>query len=359
MHLRSRPRIGFAGTADLDKRGREVAPDLASGLEDLGYEISEDLNCQVLIHVNHNWRSMSEFEQRDPSERSLKVLLRVEPASVYPKQYERDIEARYDLILTPGSTSGSEEEFLRWPYAYHQNPSTPTSNTTGLEKVIRNNLEAGVYSYENWKNRPIEFSMVAANKISPNGTGNYELRRKFGDYEFSNRLKVYGGLWKSSFGLKLKYRISVLKFALQSKSEFRIRSIASGLTKNFKNAVGTVEDKHSVIMRSKFSVVIENSDHYVSEKLLDVLVGGSIPIYYGPDLSRSNIPEALVMRCARERPELIQILDEASPNEIEVRLNRILLFLNSAEFALWKANRVHAEICARIHDMIISAGESC
>lgn len=359
MHLQSRPRIGFAGTADLDKRGKEVAPELASGLEDLGYEIADDLNCQVLININHNWRSISEFAQRNPSERSVRVLLRVEPESVYPKQYERNIEAGYDLILTPGSTTGFGEEFLRWPYAYHQNPSKPTSNITALEKVISNNLEAGVYSYANWKSRPIEFSMVAANKISPNGTGNYELRRKFGDYDFSNRFKVYGGLWKSTFEQTLRYRLSVLKFALQSKSEFRIRSFTSGLAKSFKNVVGTIDDKHSVIMRSKFSVVIENSDHYVSEKLLDALVGGSIPIYYGPNLSRSGIPEDLVIRCDRERPELLRILDEASPEEIEVRINRILLFLQSAEFTLWEANRVHKEICARIDSMIMSRGESC
>ena len=359
MHRQNKLRVGFAGTSDPKRRGRAVSPDLARGLERLGYEIADDNNLQVLININHNWRSIYEVEALETARNCLKILIRVEPASVYPNQYTSAIESQYDLILTPGRINSSEEDFLRWPYAYHKNPSSPSGTSTSLKAVLESNVKERIYSYENWINRPIAFSMIAANKISPNGTGNYSLRRKFANYEFSGIFQVYGSLWHSSFGAKLKYRLGVLKFALQSRSEYRMQDIFGGLALTYRNAVGSVIDKHSVIKSSKFSVVVENSDDYVSEKLLDALLGGSIPVYFGPDLSKTGIPEDLVIRCDREQPDFLEILNDLDRNEIELMLKRTLLFLGGTEFVLWHADKVHDEICVRIDLMIKSASESC
>jgi hypothetical protein len=357
MHRQNKLRVGFAGTSDPKRRGREVSPDLARGLEILGYEIADDNNLQVLININHNWRSICEVEESETAGNCLKILIRVEPASVYPNQYTSAIESQYDLILNPGRINRAKEEFLRWPYAYQINPSAPSGASGSLKSILESNVKEGIYSYDNWIIRPIAFSMIAANKISPNGTGNYALRRKFANYDFSGIFQVYGSLWHSSFWTKLRYRLGVLKFALQSQSEYRIRDIFGGLTVTYRNAVGSVIDKHSVIKSSKFSVVVENSNDYVSEKLLDALVGGSIPIYFGPDLTKTGIPEDLIIRSDREVPDFLEILNSLDRDEIELKLERILMFLGGREFALWHADKVHKEICVRIDLMIKSASE--
>ena len=47
----------------------------------------------------------------------------------------------------------------------------------------------------------------------------------------------------------------------------------------------------------KASLVIENSQDYMSEKVLDSLSSATIPIYCGADLSKFGIPENLYVRC--------------------------------------------------------------
>ena len=46
----------------------------------------------------------------------------------------------------------------------------------------------------------------------------------------------------------------------------------------------------------KYSIVIENSSDYVSEKLFDSLLSGCIPVYVGPDLSLYDLPENLYIQ---------------------------------------------------------------
>ena len=359
MHQQTKLRIGLAGTSHPKRRGREVSLDLAQGLERLGYEIADDKNFEVLINVNHNWNAISEIELLETGRAPLKILIRVEPPSVYPNQYTYAVESKYDMLLSPGNINSDEENFLRWPYAYHLNPSAPSATTTSVREVLRTNMGSGVYSYENWITRPITFSMIAANKISPNGTGNYALRRKLASYDSSDFLQVYGALWNASLRAKLRYRFGVLKFAVESKSDYQIQSIFHGLSQRFKNAIGQVYDKHSIILNSKFSVVVENSDDYVSEKLLDAIMGGSIPIYYGPNLSKTGIPEDLVVRCSREHPELHRVQSAFTRQKVEEWLEKVSLFLNGAEFRMWEAEKVHAEICARIDSMIRAGQTSC
>jgi hypothetical protein len=347
-------RLGIAGTSNPKIRGRDAYPDLAIRFEEMGYEIADNNDVDALLNINHNWNSISEVKASTRNPDPLCFLLRVEPSSVYPSQYTSEIESGYDFILDPGGTRNPDKIFLRWPYSYQQNPCLPKAVSPSLNVVIEKNFKEGVFDYERWSKRPIAISMVAANKISPNGTGNYSLRRVFANYECAGALQVYGSLWTSPFYEKFKYRLAVLKFAVQSKSEFSLLEIFSGIGKKFKNVIGPITDKHSIILNSKFSLVIENSDNYVSEKLLDALVGGSIPIYFGTDLLPAGIPEDLVVRSDAVSPDFLNVVNGMNAEDIEKRLYDILTFLRGVEFSLWEADKVHEEICTIIDRRIKS-----
>lgn len=348
-------RVGFAGTSNLDSRGHIVSPGLAKCMEDLGFEISEENNLDVLININHNWKSISEQMKSSTSSPVLKILIRVEPSSVYPSQYTSEVESKYDLILTPGNVNvANQSEFIRWPYNYNLNPSAPSSSSPDPLKIVDKNQKMGFYSFANWEKRDIDCSLIAANKISPNGTGNYGLRRQFASQDLSDGLDVYGQLWDSKSSSRLKYRLAVLKFAFQSKSEFHIRHIFADFNKEFKNVRGPVIDKHTIIAQSKFSLVIENTEDYVSEKLLDALIGGSIPIYFGPSLEITGIPDSLVIRCDRNESNLIKLVQKIDRAQIEEKLEDIVDFLNGNEFPLWSSDVVNMEICLRIAKFVRS-----
>jgi hypothetical protein len=348
-------RVGFAGTANLELRGKRVSPALANCLEETGYVISEDIDVDVLININHNWRSVSELEDSKKVRRTLKILIRLEPSSVYPSQYTNEVESLYDLILTPGSVGDpSQKDFLRWPYNYNLDPSSPSDFTPNPIDIFWENRKVGKYNFANWGQRSIECSLIAANKVSPNGSGNYGLRRSFAFEDLDGCLSVYGQLWDVSFFSRLRYRLAVLKFAIQSKSDYKIRHIFSDFSKKFKNARGQIQDKHEVIAQSKYSLVIENTNNYISEKLFDALVGGSIPIYFGPSLVNTGVPEDLVIRCNPSGANLVEIVRNTNENEAKRILAGIEGFLSGDEFPLWVSAAVNLEICTKIDEFVRS-----
>lgn len=64
--------------------------------------------------------------------------------------------------------------------------------------------------------------------------------------------------------------------------------------KPFPSYRGEVRDKSEVLRRSKFSYCYENSrdlSNYITEKILDSLVNGCVPVYWGADNVLDYIPE--------------------------------------------------------------------
>jgi hypothetical protein len=51
----------------------------------------------------------------------------------------------------------------------------------------------------------------------------------------------------------------------------------------YKNNIGVIKDKINFLSSYKFSIAMENTegDGYISEKIIDSFIAGTIPIYYG------------------------------------------------------------------------------
>jgi len=339
-------RVGLAGSLALDQRGKDVAPLLARELSCLGYEIADHGPVDLLINLNHNWRSVR--EQTKYGRISIGVLIRLEPPSVYPAQYTTKVEDLYDLILCPGRTQTSNEEYIPWPYQFQKNPLNPEVESPALLGVLIRKINEGLFDYTNWKERQIFCTMIAANKVSPNGSGNYELRRTLAKNNNDSRLQIFGELWRSSLSTKLRYRLGVLRFALASRSEFSLRAILNDTFSRYPRSFGKLEDKHAILRDSKFSIVIENSGDYVSEKLLDSLIEGCIPIYVGPHFEGTNLREEFVIRAATGPEGLMDFLEGLEPETIKNKLTSMREFLLSPAFLEWEATLVYRTIAQKI-----------
>lgn len=80
------------------------------------------------------------------------------------------------------------------------------------------------------------------------------------------------------------------------KSIHRRRPVASG-GKHFNNTGGPVPDKMAFLSGFRFNIACENSRSpgYITEKLLDPILVGSVPIYWGaPDLLRDFDPRCMI-----------------------------------------------------------------
>ena len=128
------------------------------------------------------------------------------------------------------------------------------------------------------------FSMIAANKNFKNPVKYKDLYKErirmieYFEYFYSKQFKLYGPGWN--------VRKELLSFPRLQKvaQKFRIPG-------NLKSYQGVCVSKNDVIRNSTFNICFENCVYpgYLSEKVFDAILGGSIPIYWG----HHEIPQTL------------------------------------------------------------------
>ena len=65
-------------------------------------------------------------------------------------------------------------------------------------------------------------------------------------------------------------------------------------TRKFPSYRGTVETKHDVLKKYKFSICYENARDvpgWITEKIFDCFLAGCVPVYWGPNNVTHHIPE--------------------------------------------------------------------
>ena len=331
----------------------DACPPLSNRLVELGCHLVENsVEVHALICINHDPIAYKTFCDAGGSPENA-FLIRLEPMAVFPVQYKVEIEALYAKVFTPGSLRQVGGNQLRWPYYFNQNPLRPEKHSPNLELVLVKASKTGVFEFENWRQRPISISLIASNKVSPISRNNYKIRRKLASSISADTLKIYGNLWNKNLLSKLAHRASVAYSTLKSGNSLNILEIYGGLHRKFPGYVGTVIDKHKIINKSKFSLVIENDDDYVSEKLIDALIGGSIPVYIGGDVTRIGIPPELVQSNLRKKKEILDFIGTFTDEEAIQKLRAIQQWLSSESFLnSWSGDKVFTEIADMIAESL-------
>lgn len=135
------------------------------------------------------------------------------------------------------------------------------------------------------ENKNIQFSLICSNKPYSNKLLNgYLIRKKVISFFSSknknkNEFMLYGHDWDmfifDNRYLNYIFKITHLRKLKKLSNKFFMKNIY----------FGTVENKKTVIEKTKFSFAIENTnffDNYVTEKIFDIFRFGSVPIYWGP-----------------------------------------------------------------------------
>ena len=277
----------------------------------------------------------------------------MEPDAVFPAQFRNKITAKYGLIFTPGSIKFSgHEQFLPWPYNYVADPAHPTSSELAIiSDLIASNVFKERFTIESWQQKLNKIVLIAANKVSPRHRSNYSQRRHFARKISSDLLHIYGPLWNSRLNEKIAHRLAVSLFSLKSGLLPNPISIYGGLHQRYESALGEISNKHEILSKYRFSLVIENSNDYVSEKLIDVLISGAIPVYVGPTLILANFPDKIAIQInPSEINRVNQILENIDDSEIREIQESIYKFLTSENFLnKWKSENVYNRISSEIY----------
>jgi hypothetical protein len=114
--------------------------------------------------------------------------------------------------------------------------------------------------------------------------------------------------------------------------------------KPFKSYRGTILNKRNVLERYKFSICYENVsglEGYVTEKIFDCFMSGTIPVYWGASNISKYVPEECFIdrRLFRDNESLYAFLSSMSELEYIKYQKSIAAFLNSENISQFKAEK--------------------
>ena len=249
------------------------------------------------------------------------TLVRMEPSVVLNANYARSRHRQFSKLITVGGCNSRESFSVPWPLVW---PSASEleklRDTERVERVV----------------------VINSNKMSFIVGELYSLRRK--SIKAIGNLDLYGNNWDSKFMSRL---VIALKTFTQAVVGLRIPR-PSGLSLWFQSypmSKGPVADKLVAMSHYKFALVIENSAEYMSEKLMESLFAGCIPIYVGPDPTNFGIPRDLVVCAEPTLPSIRASLNRASEWDLEEFHLRLRSFLNSDETrGLWDHKTVYGKM---------------
>ncbi len=349
-------KVFFGGSAKLDysrDASGKYYNQLLNTFEKYNLVISTLEEADLFVSVNHSSQAYRKF-QRLGKNKSIAVLIRSEPFAVFPAQYSKRVLNKYGLVITLGHKEKDIGNFyyLENPYTYLPNPNRQMTEGLNVSNILISKEFDEQFEFKNWEKRQILMSLIASNKVSCVLESNYDLRRSLAYALSKNFLEIYGELWNANARSKLKHRMGVALHGVINLTPLNLKSIYGSFFKRYKNYVGVVEDKHLIVKQSKFSLVIENSNEYMSEKFFDAIINGSIPIYYGPEFDKMGIPgEEIAIRHNESAEMLEKKITNLTNNEIKNYLSSMKDFLNSKDFKdRWNSDVVYKKIACKIRE---------
>jgi hypothetical protein len=320
-------------------------------LQKAPFQISDLNEADILISINHSNSSYKSFMKFGKTKKQC-VLIRIEPYAVFPAQYGKKITDCYGLIISVGykEIDKGKYYYVGYPYSYLPNPNAQLTKGTSASQIIESDEFEELFTLNNWLNRTILVSLIASNKVSATTKNNYSLRRNLANSFSRSALNIYGGLWDANFLNKLDHRLRVASHAMRNRTFPNPFSIYGSFFRRYENYIGQIENKQSFVKNSKFSLIVENSNDNVTEKLFDALINGSIPIYFGPQLEDMGIPGCKIsLDGTKPTKYLEEKISNISNDEIIIYLNEIKKFLKSQSFLEhWTEENVYNKIKQKI-----------
>jgi hypothetical protein len=229
-------------------------------------------------------------------------LIRSEPIIILPWCYSKKNCAQFDLIIDVGKPQRLGLNVVPQP----QNISILNRNQSCKE------------------NRLV---IINSNLLSFRSGELYSLRRAaIFNLDF---IDLYGHGWNISLLSKIKNVSIEFYRVIKYPTRLNLRGIKLYF-RNIKWYGGAIENKFEVLSNYKYTLVIENTKGYLSEKLFDALVSGCIPIYVGEDLGLFNIPEGLVIQSKANIDSVLHSYELAKKLDYEQWRRKCLDWLENA-----------------------------
>jgi len=288
-------------------------------LTQAGFTFCQNIEqAQAAVFIELDAKELAKAKKNLPT-----ILIRNEPIVVWPDNYKKKYLKRLNKIIDVGQPT-PDGDFLPWPQDWSQVNSKFKSPTTRLNK----------------------FALINGNKLGFIPGELYSLRRKC--VNAFNEIDLFGANWKMPLGRKLYLFAAELYIAIKNGFLPRISSSVLWFSEP-KNYFGAPESKFEILNNYRYSLVIENSMHYMSEKLFDALLARSIPVYVGPNVEKFGIPKNLVFQAEPNLNSIKAAMESAKHADQSTWERDLNTWLNDPNtLDTWTAEKVYNRIMNEI-----------
>lgn len=245
---------------------------------------------------------------------SHKVLILFEPSVVMPKQYKVANWKLFDVVVC----------FNPW-----------RSKMLGNIPFALQPYDLRCEFVDPEIDRSKNIAFINSNKFSASIRSNYALRRKCLLELLENKIEFshYGENWNMSLPLEIQKRFAVLRLSFQAREKFSLKEALSHTGKFYENYLGECSNKLNVLANHRMSLIIENQSDAFTEKALDSIASGCVPIYVGPPLGDiSPLLDECVLKYSPEHESLPEFLNRISLVDLEMCKSAIKEIQKQKEF---------------------------
>ena len=259
------------------------------------------------------------------------ILILWEPPVVNPKLHSEEYLSNFGYIYAPSKEWATKFNsiYFKWPIG-----------------DFRSKLS-------NYKYRENSAVMIQSNKINFFIGENYSLRRilLYKSIKLKYPIKLYGTDW-DKIPIKETFKAFVY-FLLNFKLGFSINAIKY-TSRKYPHYEGISKNKFTTLEKYKYSIVIENHNSYVSEKIFDSLNSDCITIYVGPSLVDYGLNENIAIQSDPDHKCILENLGKVmdlSDSETR-RLHKIQRYHFQKVKAKWNNHLVLSNLAKDIRNKI-------
>ncbi len=259
------------------------------------------------------------------------ILILWEPPVVHPKLHSDEYLSNFGYIYAPSKEWAKEFNsiYFKWPIG-----------------DFRSKLP-------NYKYRKNSAVMIQANKINFFKGENYSLRRisLYKSLKLKYPIKLYGTDW-DKIAIKETFKAFVY-LLLNFKLGFSINAIKY-TSRKYPHYEGISKNKFTTLEKYKYSIVIENHNSYVSEKIFDSLNSHCITIYVGPSLVDYGLNENMAIQSDPDHKSILENLGKVMDlSDSETRkLHKIQRYHFQKVKAKWNNHLVLSNLAKDIRNKI-------
>ena len=293
-----------------------------------GFEICdrlEDADALVLIDMDIN---LLNYAHESAIGEFPIIFVRNEPIVVWPANYSSKAISLTSTLIDLGRDGGITNSNFPWPQDWNQNLKFKEVVTTRSESVV----------------------LINGNKLSFIKGEMYSFRRKC-IFNVPD-LDVFGIGWDLGFSRKLLIFAAEIRLAIKNRMRPRLSS-SRGWLKRPTNWKGAPQSKLDTISKYKYSLVIENSMDYMTEKLFDAFFARCIPVYVGPSVARFDIPAHLVVQVDPTLDSINRGIETAKAMDYEQwRASLNAWLMSDLVSNKWSATNVYDAIASEVSSFI-------